>query len=180
MWDEITDPFPNFNNATVEVWEWLNKIIPHMGMCLLIHASINLINLLRITDLCDGNSPVNSPHKWPATRNPQRAGHWLVRSAYSSFSMQGISNNPGWRDLLLKWQLWLHNKADIEVYGWPQVHGVLQKRRNSNALTALFRCGYHQAFLDSLTHNRQGFFTVSGQSCDCPSANGVTLKNIGE
>ena len=69
MWDEITDPFPNFNNATVEVWEWLNKIILHMGMCLLIHASINLINLLRITDLCDGNSPVNSPHKWPATRN---------------------------------------------------------------------------------------------------------------
>ena len=22
MWDEITYPFPNFNGATVDVWEW--------------------------------------------------------------------------------------------------------------------------------------------------------------
>ena len=24
MWDEITYPFPNFNGATVEVWEWIS------------------------------------------------------------------------------------------------------------------------------------------------------------
>ena len=29
MWDEITYPFPNFNGATVEVWEWISIFIPH-------------------------------------------------------------------------------------------------------------------------------------------------------
>ena len=29
VWDEITDPSPNFNGATVEVWEWISNFIPH-------------------------------------------------------------------------------------------------------------------------------------------------------
>ena len=29
VWDEITYPFPNFNDATVEVWEWISYFIPH-------------------------------------------------------------------------------------------------------------------------------------------------------
>ena len=29
MWGEITYPFPNFNGATVEVWEWISNFIPH-------------------------------------------------------------------------------------------------------------------------------------------------------
>ena len=29
MWDDISYPFPNFNSATVEVWEWINALIPH-------------------------------------------------------------------------------------------------------------------------------------------------------
>ena len=29
VWDEITYPFPNFNGATVEVWEWISNFIPH-------------------------------------------------------------------------------------------------------------------------------------------------------
>ena len=32
MWDGITYPFPNFNGATVEVWEWISNIIPHFLM----------------------------------------------------------------------------------------------------------------------------------------------------
>ena len=28
MWDEITDPIPNFNSAAVEVWEWISNFIP--------------------------------------------------------------------------------------------------------------------------------------------------------
>ena len=27
MWDVITYPFPNFNGATVEVWEWISNFI---------------------------------------------------------------------------------------------------------------------------------------------------------
>ena len=29
VWDEITYSFPNFNGATVEVWEWMSNVIPH-------------------------------------------------------------------------------------------------------------------------------------------------------
>ena len=32
VWDKITYPFPNFNGATVEVWEWINNFILHFTM----------------------------------------------------------------------------------------------------------------------------------------------------
>ena len=31
MWDEIASPFPNFNGATVEVWEWISTFISHFS-----------------------------------------------------------------------------------------------------------------------------------------------------
>ena len=30
VWDETTYPFPNFNGSTVEPWEWISNIIPHL------------------------------------------------------------------------------------------------------------------------------------------------------
>ena len=30
LWDEITYLLPNFNGATIEVWEWINNIIAHL------------------------------------------------------------------------------------------------------------------------------------------------------
>ena len=32
VWDETTYPFPNFNDATVEVWEWISNLNPHFIM----------------------------------------------------------------------------------------------------------------------------------------------------
>ena len=32
VWDEITYIFPNFNGATVEVWEWISNMIQHIMM----------------------------------------------------------------------------------------------------------------------------------------------------
>ena len=32
VWDKITYPFPNFNDATVEVSEWISNFIPHFVM----------------------------------------------------------------------------------------------------------------------------------------------------
>ena len=29
MWDGISYLFPNFNGATVSVWEWIGNFIPH-------------------------------------------------------------------------------------------------------------------------------------------------------
>ena len=36
-WDEITYPFPNFNGATVKVWEWISYFIPHSIMDVIIY-----------------------------------------------------------------------------------------------------------------------------------------------
>ena len=30
MRDEITYPFPNFNDCTVEVWEWISNFVSHL------------------------------------------------------------------------------------------------------------------------------------------------------
>ena len=32
VWVESIYPFPNFNSATVEVWEWISNFIPHFIM----------------------------------------------------------------------------------------------------------------------------------------------------
>ena len=32
VWDEIPYPPPNFNNCTIEVWEWIRNFIPHFIM----------------------------------------------------------------------------------------------------------------------------------------------------
>ena len=35
VWDEIINPFPNFNGCTVEVWEWISNFTPHFIMDLI-------------------------------------------------------------------------------------------------------------------------------------------------
>ena len=37
VWHEITYPFPKFNGATVEVWEWKSNFMPHFIMGVIIH-----------------------------------------------------------------------------------------------------------------------------------------------
>ena len=32
VWDEITNPFPNFNSCTIGVWEGISNFIPHFIM----------------------------------------------------------------------------------------------------------------------------------------------------
>ena len=73
VWDEITYPFPNFNRVTVEVWLWINNLIPHMMMdvILIMHAGIEHDDVIkwnhfpRYWPFVRGihRYPVNSPHK---------------------------------------------------------------------------------------------------------------------
>ena len=35
VWDEITYAFPNFNGATIEVWEWISNSTSHFIMDLI-------------------------------------------------------------------------------------------------------------------------------------------------
>ena len=38
IWDEITIPFPNFNDYTVEFWEWISNITPHFKMSVITYS----------------------------------------------------------------------------------------------------------------------------------------------
>ena len=42
VWGEITDPFPNFNASTVEVWEWISNFIQHFIMDLITYPCWDL------------------------------------------------------------------------------------------------------------------------------------------
>ena len=37
VWDEFTYPFPNFDGAAVEFWEWMINFIPHIVMDVIIY-----------------------------------------------------------------------------------------------------------------------------------------------
>ena len=39
LWNEITYPFPNFNGVTIEVWEWISNLIPHIIMAVITYPS---------------------------------------------------------------------------------------------------------------------------------------------
>ena len=42
MWDEITQPIPNFNGCTVEACEWINAFIPHIIMDMITYPCCDL------------------------------------------------------------------------------------------------------------------------------------------
>ena len=44
-WDEIIYPFPNFNGAAVEVWEWIRSFIPHLTRHVITHTSVYRYNI---------------------------------------------------------------------------------------------------------------------------------------
>ena len=45
VWDEIIHPFPNLNDCTVEVLEWISYFIPHLIIgVIFIHAGIKVFN----------------------------------------------------------------------------------------------------------------------------------------
>ena len=94
VWDKITCPFPNFNGATVEVWEWISNFIPHFIMYIITYPGTpyqtcflqsvygrrwfripwwrhQLETFSALLAFCKGNSPVTSefPSQRPVTRS---------------------------------------------------------------------------------------------------------------
>ena len=45
-WGQITYPFPNFNNATVEVWKRIGNFIPHFVMHVVIIQTGSQVTML--------------------------------------------------------------------------------------------------------------------------------------
>ena len=53
MWDEITNPFPNFNGYTVEIWEWINKFIPHFTVHVITYPYGDLSQSMLVKETLD-------------------------------------------------------------------------------------------------------------------------------
>ena len=49
VWDEMTNAFPKFSGAVVEVWEWTSNFILQFTRCVLHtkHVTLQLLNTLR-------------------------------------------------------------------------------------------------------------------------------------
>ena len=66
VWGEIIYPFPNFNSATVDVWEWISNFLPpffsltcnYLFMSSYPHAGISQTDVLSATNHADlGDTP---------------------------------------------------------------------------------------------------------------------------
>ena len=53
VWGEVTNPFLNFNGATVEAWEWIRNFITHFMMQFITYPCLDKILklILNITGL---------------------------------------------------------------------------------------------------------------------------------
>ena len=66
MWPKVMLPFPNFTDATVEVWEWISNFIPHFTGYVIIHPCWDWICVLV------KGAPVRL-YRYPSGLLP---GHW--------------------------------------------------------------------------------------------------------
>ena len=85
LWYPITYPFPNFNGATVEVWEWTSNLIPHSIMDVISYPCWNLILSILIK-----KGPFSQPghylNQWWLGSRPQNClmrPQWVNTSNYT-------------------------------------------------------------------------------------------------
>ena len=90
MWDEITYPFPNFNGAAVEVWEYLSNFILHFTGCMI--KSMLLPNFYNFRD-----HSVYASSQWEMVLLCNTISQW--RGTYTEWSPQFV-----WDMLCLTWE----------------------------------------------------------------------------
>ena len=56
--DKITYPFPNFNGATIEVWEWISNFIRHITMDVITYLCCDLVNPVHYKGAAEVNFPL--------------------------------------------------------------------------------------------------------------------------
>ena len=56
MWGEITYPFTNFNDAIVQVWEWISNFVPHITGNVITYPQWDLIKSMLVKALQDASN----------------------------------------------------------------------------------------------------------------------------
>ena len=91
MWDKNTYQFPNFNCATIEVWEWISNFIPHF------YNGCNQLSVL-------GSKLIHF-----SKRGPRNLGHswfrqWLV--AWGPFYSRALTLIPACMNNYIHYNVW--------------------------------------------------------------------------
>ena len=125
MWDEIANPFPNFNDATVAVWEWIIDFIPHFTRHIIID---NILTYAR--RLISPEGPVTSLSK-PNSRlidwcnNPEYPSrYWMTQVNLNTCLPQTQAN------------VFYANAICHIAYG----HEMLIRHTEINANLDIFKC----------------------------------------
>ena len=62
MWDEITHPFQNVNDAAIDVWEWIDNFIPHFTWRVITYPyweNGSRLSMIRFNDPMLCTTPIN-------------------------------------------------------------------------------------------------------------------------
>ena len=130
VWGEITYPFPNFNGATVEVWEWISNFISLYWECDFL-STLGLINVNKNGSLVL-KSFVQSANTVQIT-NAENASNTITQHNKSKIwcILFALCRTVFRWDLVTVYSLqWRHNERD----------GVSNHRRLDYLLNRLFRC----------------------------------------
>ena len=80
VWVEITYLFPNFNGATVEVWEWISNFIPHFTMDVVTYPYWDL----KLNHVSKGDPSLTAPHPFLRCYRENRKELWRPATRHSS------------------------------------------------------------------------------------------------
>ena len=117
MWDEIIHPSPNFNGATVEVWEWMSNFIPHFTW----HVVTYITYMLGLEPLMTRN--------W-ITTYPNFHG---IRIVKEQSSVKMVSRMV----LLFMFLLWIHY---FDISTWVVLIMSIDKSNSKCLFTMTTRC----------------------------------------
>ena len=139
VWDEITYPFPNFNGATVEVWEWISNFIPHFMMNVITYPCYDFSRLIYVNKRFPRCSWWSlAPWILAATSLQQRQSGQLHAPCSEPCRLQQRGDHLGG---------WLNHPENMnqDMSGWPPILVVSSLSRSNSSKVQSYRGIYHSA-----------------------------------
>ena len=126
VWDEITRPFPNFNDATVEVWERISYFIPHFTRRVVTGPCLNCSQFMWV----QGAPAQMTDILLSLSLNIQSASTHLLSNAHTCFNESG---RPWFRQWLVAYSAPSHYLNQYWVIINWTLRNDLQWNYNHNA-----------------------------------------------
>ena len=136
VWGQVNHPFPNFNCATVEVWEWISNFISHFimdissiikcDMKLLIHSQTNL-SMLALTL---NRVSKKGPRSYPILEN-KKDGYWHLSQLAGHRSAMLL--------LVMSFLIQCSPPSNGHIYGYIAQLGLIRKSMPLIPLLSIYK-----------------------------------------